>query len=93
MTRFASILKVDLQGAKCRITTTWWNSGSVLRGDYATGLESLHTELHLESAAPPEDLARLIEVSERACYVLSALDRPPVPTREITVNGGPFEPK
>lgn len=84
------MLKIDLAVATCRITTTWWNSGSVLRGDYATGLESLHTQLHVESSASPEDVSRLIEVSERACYVLSALDRPPVPTREITLNGEPF---
>ena len=64
----------------------------MLRGDYATGLESLHTELHIDSPAPPDRVARLVEVSERACYVLSALDRPPAPTREITLNGTPFEP-
>lgn len=63
----------------------------MLRGDYATGLESLHTELDVESSAPGGDVARLIELSERACYVLSALDRPPAPTREITLNGAPFE--
>lgn len=63
----------------------------MLRGDYATGLESLHTELDVESSAPGGDVARLIELSERACYVLSALDRPPAPTREITLNGTPLE--
>jgi hypothetical protein len=29
-------------------------------------------------------------MSERACYVLSALDRPPVPTLTVEVNGEPF---
>jgi hypothetical protein len=83
-------MKVPIAGASCRITTTWWNEGSVRRGDYRTGLESLHTELHVESDAPPGAVARLIEMSERGCYVLSSLDRPPKPTMEITLNGDPF---
>lgn len=84
------MLKVPVDKASCRVTTTWWNSGSVLRGDYATGLESLHTELNVESDAPAEDVAKLISASETACYVLSAIDRPPTPTMDIVVNGEPF---
>lgn len=72
------------------MTTTWWNSGSVMKGDYATGLESLHTELRVESEAPPEDVAKLIAMAERGCYVLSALNKPPVPTRDIHLNGEPL---
>jgi hypothetical protein len=83
-------MKVELSDASCRVTTTWWNSGSVLRGDYATGLESLHTDLRVGSPAPEADVARLIRMAERACYVLSALDRPPTPTTSIMLNGAPF---
>jgi hypothetical protein len=72
------------------VTTTWWNSGSVKRGDYATGLEALHVDLAVESDAPREALENLITLSERACYVLSALDRPPKPTLTVEVNGEPF---
>ena len=68
-------MKTPITAVKCRITTTWWNEGSVLRGDYRTGIESLHTDLEIESDSPSADVARLIEMSERACYVLSALDR------------------
>lgn len=84
-------MKIPITGASCRITTTWWNEGSVRRGDYQTGLESLHTELHVESESPADDVARLIEMSERGCYVLSSLDRPPTPTMEITLNGDHFD--
>ena len=84
-------MKTPITAVKCRITTTWWNEGSVLRGDYRTGIESLHTDLEIESDAPPDDVAKLIEMSERACYVLSALDRPPSPTMTVTLNGEPFE--
>ena len=73
------------------MTTTWWNSGSVKRGDYSTGLEALHVDLHVETDAPEDALRNLIEMSERACYVLSALDRPPRPTLDVAVNGEPFE--
>jgi len=62
----------------------------VLKGDYATGLESLHTELRVESEAPLEDVAKLISMAERGCYVLSALDKPPTPTRDIQLNGEPL---
>ncbi len=60
------------------------------RGDYATGLEALHVDLAVESDAPREELENLITMSERACYVLSALDRPPEPTLTVEVNGEPF---
>lgn len=80
-------MKVPVTGARCRVTTTWWNEGSILRGDYRTGIESLHTDLEIESDAPPEAVARLIAMSERACYVMSALDRPPRPSMHVTLNG------
>lgn len=72
------------------MTTTWWNRGSARRGDYETGLESLHTDLDFESEARPEEIAKLIDVAQRACYVLSSLERPPSPTKSFTVNGEPF---
>ena len=72
------------------MTTTWWNSGSVKRGDYATGLEALHVDLTIDSDGPRDELENLIAMSERACYVLSALDRPPQPTLSVEVNGEPF---
>ena len=83
-------MKIPVSATSCRVTTTWWNSGSVLRGDYATGLESLHTQLAVESDASSEDVARLVAMAERGCYVLSALDEPPTPTREVTLNGDPL---
>ena len=83
-------MKTPITSAECRVTTTWWNSGSVMRGDYATGLESLHTELRVESQSPTEDVAKLIAMAERGCYVLSALDKPPIPTRDIQLNGEPL---
>lgn len=83
-------MKTPITAARCHITATWWNEGSVLRGDYQTGIESLHTDLDVESDAPPEDVAKLIAMSERACYVLSALDRPPSATMDVMLNGEPM---
>lgn len=80
-------MKTPIKAAKCRVTTTWWNEGSVLRGDYRTGIESLHTDLDVESDAPAEDIAKLIAMSERACYVLSALESPPTASIEVSLNG------
>jgi hypothetical protein len=84
-------MKTPITAARCRITTTWWNEGSVLRGDYQTGIESLHTVLEVESDSPPEDVSKLIAMSERACYVLSALDRPPSASMDVMLNGEPLE--
>lgn len=84
------MMKVPISGARCHLETIWWNSGSILKGDYETGIESMHTHLEVESDAPPEDVARLIAMAERGCYVLSALDRPPDPTMSISLNGEDF---
>lgn len=84
------MMKVPITAASCHLKSVWWNSGSILRGDYETGLESIHTDLTVESDAPPEDVARLIAMAERGCYVLSALDHSPIPTMDITLNGEPF---
>lgn len=85
------MMKIPVTAASCHLKTVWWNSGSVLRGDYETGIESMYTHLEVESEAPPADVARLINMAERGCYVLSALDRPPTPTMDVTLNGEPFE--
>lgn len=85
------MMKIPVSAASCHLVTIWWNSGSILKGDYETGIESLHTDLMVESEAPEEDVARLIAMAERGCYVLSALDRPPTPTMDVTLNGEPFE--
>lgn len=84
-------MKTPITAARCRIATTWWNEGSVLRGDYQTGIESLHTDLDVESDSRPDDVAKLIAMSERTCYVPSALDRPPAASMVVTLNGKPME--
>ena len=72
------------------MVTTWWNSGSIRRGDYAVGLKAVDVALQFESDAPSDDLAKLISMSERGCYVLAALDDPPTPSLVVEVNGEPF---
>lgn len=61
------------------------------RGDYATGLDSLRTELEIESPSPVDEVQSLINLSERACYVLSALEGPVRPTTLVKLNGDELE--
>jgi hypothetical protein len=83
-------MKTPIQAVSCRVTTEWWNEGSVLRGDYRTGIDAIHCELEVESDAPATAVGKLIAMSERACYVFSAFDRPPSPRLNVTLNGEPF---
>ncbi len=46
--------------------------------------------LKVDSDAASDDLANLISMSERGCYVLAALDAPPTPSLVVEVNGEPF---
>lgn len=46
--------------------------------------------LKVDSDAGSDDLAKLISMSERGCYVLAALDAPPTPSLVVEVNGEPF---
>lgn len=83
--------KVEISDARATVRTEWWNSGSIMRGDYATGLASLTTELAVESPNPPEEVAELIRVAEAGCYVLSGLADPPETELRATLNGAPIE--
>lgn len=87
MTRYASVLKVDITAARCTVKTEWWSEGSALKGDLRTGLDAVHTLLEVTSPSPRDEVANLVRIAEQGCYVLSALKDPPASTLEVTLNG------
>lgn len=84
------MLKVDVTAARCTVKTEWWNEGSARRGDLRTGLESIETDLEVESTSPQDDVENLVRIAEQGCYVLSALKAEIKPTLKVSINGEPI---
>ena len=47
----------------------------------------METRLSLDSEEPPERIARLVEMAERGCFIMSALQNPVAVTSTVALNG------
>ena len=65
-------------------------SGSILAGTAEHRLESIETSLDVTSDADPDQIAAVVDLAERMCFVLDALQRPHSVSRTASLNGEPL---
>lgn len=83
-------LKVPFESARVKLKAYFWEEGSVLAGTLQTGCDGFELDLEIKSDAPAEDIARLIKVCERGCFVMQTLIVPSPVTLNVTLNGEPL---
>lgn len=85
--------KVRVDHATVRVTGNFKVHGSVLRGDVRAETLGFEIELELESSAPEEKLAQLVEMAEKGCFIKAALENPTPVNTTTTLNGNPLPPR
>lgn len=66
--RYSNMLKIPITNCDCRVEMDLFQDGSVLKGTMHSGIRAFRINLELESGAPREDVARVIELAQRGCF-------------------------
>jgi len=81
------MLKVRVTRMTMHVTARFRVTGSVLDDTIEGEMLGAETHLELESADPPDRVARVVRNAERGCFVLQALQRPVPVTGRTLLNG------
>ena len=81
------MLKVSVTHMTMHVTARFRVTGSVLDDSIEGEMLGAETRLELESADPPDRVARVVRNAERGCFVLQALQRPVPVTGRTWLNG------
>jgi organic hydroperoxide reductase OsmC/OhrA len=81
------MLKVSVTHMTMHVTARFRVTGSVLDDSIEGEMLGAETRLELESADPPDRVARVVRNAERGCFVLQALQRPVPVTGRTLLNG------
>lgn len=91
VTHCATMLKKEVTGAWCHCEFDIRQEGSLLRETVLSSVTEFRTHLTIDSPESEEDIALIIRLAERSCYV-SQLVKHAVPLKsEYTVNGASME--
>ncbi len=84
------MMKIPVKKSKCRVEMDYFLRGSVLKGTVESGCTETRTFFEVESDAPPEKVALLIQNAKQGCYAESMI-KAAVPLKsEIKLNGEPL---
>jgi hypothetical protein len=87
VSRYGHMLKMKVDKARMHVTARYKVAGSVLNDTVQAEVIGVDTRLELESAEPPDKVARLVRTAERGCFVMQGLLKPvPVATTAL-LNG------
>ncbi len=89
--RYAELMKVTVESARCSVEIDWATSGSVLAGTLNSECRGVRIELHVESPDDPSEVAALIQTAEAGCHA-RALATAEVPTETtVMLNSEPLD--
>jgi len=91
LVRYGHMLKVNLKGARCKVTAHWTSEGSVFAGTISSKCHGVETFIEVESDDDPARVAALLRNAEGGCYAQAAIQEPVTVTGTATVNGQPFD--
>ncbi len=87
LARVSEARKVHLDKVRMRVTPRFGGSGSILADTVTQRLHDVETVLEIESAAPTEDVAKLVATAERMCYMLDVIRTPHEVRGTVLLNG------
>ncbi len=85
------MMKLQVNGANCRVVLRKHLGGSVLKGTVFNRWEGVSTYLKVESDAPADKLAHLIRNAKAGCFAEGLITQQVPLHSHIEVNGKPFE--
>jgi len=87
VSRYGHMLKMNVDKARMHVTARYKVEGSVLNDTVQAEMVGVETRLELQSAEPPEKIARLVRNAERGCFVMQGLIKPVPITSSTLLNG------
>jgi hypothetical protein len=85
------MMKMKVDGAKCRVTFRKHLGGSVLQGTVFNRWEGVSTFLEFHSSEPPERLAHLIRNAKAGCFAEGLVTQQVPLHSHVEVNGKAFD--
>ena len=90
MVQVAHTLKIEPRNVQIRVTGKWSRTGSIIKGDAASGCDGITTEISFDCDEPEERAAQLIRMAEASCFTMASLRNPVECSLIATVNGQPL---
>jgi organic hydroperoxide reductase OsmC/OhrA len=90
VSRYGHMLKVEVTRMRMHVAARFRVTGSVLNDTIEGEMLGAETLLELESADPPERVAKLVRNAERGCFVMQALLKPVPVTGRTLLNRAPL---
>jgi len=78
---------VELDRVEMVVTPRFEQTGSIVRGDASSRLIDVDTKLSLESNADAAQVAELVAVAERMCFLMDAIRSPRAVNASVELNG------
>lgn len=66
--RYAEVMRIDIDDARCRVEFDWYSTGSVRAGTIQSGATACRAHITVRAREPQADVARLVELAERGCF-------------------------
>ena len=85
------MMKMKVEGAKCRVTFRKHLGGSVLKGTVFNRWENVSTFLQFDSGEPADRLAHLVRNAKAGCFAEGLVTQQVPLESHVEVNGKPFD--
>jgi len=90
LARSSEARKITIDGASMTVTPRFEQSGSILADTVSSKLIDVETSLDIASAASTEEIAQLVETSERMCFMMDVIRNPHPARLSVRFNGEPL---
>ena len=87
LARSSEARKIELNDVSMTVTPRFEQTGSIGADTVKSRLVDIETDLHIESSAPKEDIAKLVATAERMCFLMDTI-REPHEVRNTTLLNG-----
>ncbi len=84
------MMKIPFKRAGCRVEFDYFLKGSVLKGTVQSGCTAVRTHFTVESPAPPDRVAALVQNAKQGCFAENMVQTAVPLTSTIELNGRPL---
>ena len=81
---------IELDHVVVTVSPWFTQQGSIIADTATSRLLDMETAVEITTAAPREDVAKLLETAERMCFLINAVREAHTVRRHATVNGEPL---
>ena len=87
LSRSSEARKIELDDVSMTVTPRFEQTGSIGADSIQSRLVDVETELHIDSSAAPEEIAKLVSTAERMCFLMDTIREPHEVRNSTSLNG------